>query len=260
MRTQKEIVDRIKLYQVDVAKDFLGAIREDLVDFLDFEHARAYLVETATAETWKQTPVTREAILDKIKGYMSFAWEKADDERGISANRSLHHMQAWLWMLGEEAASEHLLDDYRSYGKPALRAVCDRFGILRTDASSDVHPLPWRDGPVLRDEPLPGIAPNRSEPGADGTIRKAHYGPGKQPWDVTLEEGWGPPAAAFCVLRYLRRDKAVEHSLESARWYWDRLSENSKTDGGFLGPNPWTVAFVRLSSILTDGELRRLRG
>lgn len=107
---------------------------------------------------------------------------------------------------------------------------------------------------------MTNLAPTRDAPGADGTVRKAHYGDGEQPWDTSLASGWGPHAAAFCVLRYLRRDKAREHSLESARWYYARLYAGS--DGKIASPSiagDWIAALSRLELILTKEELATLR-
>jgi hypothetical protein len=66
---------------------------------------------------------------------------------------------------------------------------------------------------------------DRVEPGADGSVRKAHYGDGKQPWDTIKELGWGPEFAAANVLKYLRRTKDVEGSRQKALWYKARLVE-----------------------------------
>lgn len=101
----------------------------------------------------------------------------------------------------------------------------------------------------------PALAPVRDEPGSDGSIHKAHYGAGKQPWDTTVEHGWGPHAAAFCVIRYLRRDKARAHSLESARWYYDQLIRN--VAGEINGP--WTAALTTLEDELTQDERKLVR-
>lgn len=57
----------------------------------------------------------------------------------------------------------------------------------------------------------------------DGTSRKSYYGEGHQPWDSMLENGWAPQFAAGSILKYLRRSKQPEHSLESARWYFKEL-------------------------------------
>lgn len=58
---------------------------------------------------------------------------------------------------------------------------------------------------------------DRTELGADGTVRKAHYGESRQPIDDIFAAGWGPAFCAGNVLKYLRRTKEPEHSLESAR-------------------------------------------
>lgn len=64
----------------------------------------------------------------------------------------------------------------------------------------------------------------------DGTQRKSRYGTGRQPWDDIKDLGWAPHFAAGNVLKYLRRTKDREHSIESARWYWARLNEMAQSD------------------------------
>lgn len=113
----------------------------------------------------------------------------------------------------------------------------------------------------MTDDRSPLLAPNRADQGADGTVRKTHYGQGVQPWDKTLASGWGPHAAAFCVLRYLGRDKAPEHSLESARWYYERLYAGAA--GRIESPSTkeeWNAALMRIEFLLTQHQVARLRG
>lgn len=99
---------------------------------------------------------------------------------------------------------------------------------------------------------------DRETRGADGTRRKAHYGPDRQPWDDIVDRGWGPAFAAGCVTRYLRRDKRREHSLESARWYYHQLYWRAAQAVG--GPTrPWAEALHELEDLLTQDELRVLR-
>jgi hypothetical protein len=95
--------------------------------------------------------------------------------------------------------------------------------------------------------------PDRVQSGADGTVRKAHYGDGIQPWDLIVAAGWAPEFAAGCVLRYLRRTKDPEHSLESARWYWTQLHELAKK-----GHAKYVLG--TLISMLTKNELDILNG
>ncbi len=125
-RTQQEIVERIEAVK---DADFFGVMSGDLLSYLDFEHARAYLVEGATADQWREaceadgvkTPDQR------IRDYMPFAWEKANNCRGLSASRTIDHMRAWLWLDGVEWFDE--ITRYSHYGKPQLVRICEHYGI-----------------------------------------------------------------------------------------------------------------------------------
>lgn len=94
----------------------------------------------------------------------------------------------------------------------------------------------------------------------DGTQRKVHYGAGRQPWDDIKAAGWGPGFAAGHVLKYLRRAKDVEHSLESARWYWTELNKEATREGneGWWLDKPWQLALSGLNELLTIEELAKL--
>ncbi len=92
----------------------------------------------------------------------------------------------------------------------------------------------------------------------DGSVRQQHYGVGEQPWDVILREGWGPAFAAGNVLKYLRRDKAPEHSLSSARWYWRQIVERSGSEK--LMDEPWSAVLERLLDLMTSDEYGQLSG
>lgn len=100
---------------------------------------------------------------------------------------------------------------------------------------------------------------DRPEPGADGSTRKAHYGSGEQPWDAIKRLGWAPEFAAANVLKYLRRTKDPEHSLQSARWYYDRLKELYGRDARSHEAQVRALTvFKNLMAELTDAELTRL--
>ena len=125
-RTQDEIVARIEERK---GNDFLGWERSDYVAYLDFPLVKPFLKEGTTPEQWRvNTTDPRENILD----YMEFAWDKANSERGISANRSISHCMAWLWLAGEDALLEKVEHEYNTnycyYGKPILEMICDHFG------------------------------------------------------------------------------------------------------------------------------------
>lgn len=132
MKTTQQIVDRIKMLDSDrhLNEDFFGFIRSDLIEALPFADAKPFLKSTATDDAWPTDKLltTDEKVIARLTEYMTFAWEKANNCRGLSAARTLDHMRAWLWLLGEDKASDGIAE-YDLYGKPQLRAICEHFKI-----------------------------------------------------------------------------------------------------------------------------------
>jgi len=140
MRTQDEIVARI-----DEIKewDIFGFQIGDLIYCLDYEHAKKYLKEGdegPTENEWSEHVIepTEENIKKTMKEYMEFAWDKANNCRGMSASRSMSHYMAWIWLLGDEEV-EYFgdLESYQYYGKDNLVKICERYGWDHTQ---------WDDG------------------------------------------------------------------------------------------------------------------
>lgn len=152
MRTPEEIMARMEAIENE---DWLGFERTDLVIRLPWPAVRPYLNDEAVAkydageEKWE--PCTSDPI-QEIRDYMDFAWDKANNCRGISASRSISHLRAWLWLAGEDEFIERLdMENYDHYGKPQLRAICERFEI------------DWRqydDGYWRNDETSEGVGPD----------------------------------------------------------------------------------------------------
>jgi hypothetical protein len=61
----------------------------------------------------------------------------------------------------------------------------------------------------------------------DGTVRKQHYGSGKQPWDLIREANWAAEFAAGNALKYVRRAAAKNGAddIEKAKWYFAELEK-----------------------------------
>lgn len=124
MRTQQEILDKIESVK---DSDFFGMLRGFLMEYLDRDHIVPFLAEGVKPEEWEPASQDREAILKEMLDYMPFAWEKANDCRGISAGRSMDHYTAWVWMLGDDDKLGELRD-YQFYGKTNLIKICVRYG------------------------------------------------------------------------------------------------------------------------------------
>jgi len=127
MPTSDEVLARIRERKPD---DVFGFEWSEYVDFLEYEHAKEFLKPEVTAEHWAEArkPLTRESVLAVMLEYMPFAWEKANDKRGLSASRSIMHYVAWTWLAGDHALSEWLDTEYEFYGKPQLVRICETYG------------------------------------------------------------------------------------------------------------------------------------
>lgn len=122
MRTQEEILARI-----DERKqhDPLGFETNDYLTCLTTENVKPFLKEGVDLSEWKPAPHDRESLLKVMEDYMGFAWDKANDGRGISAMRSMHHYMAWIWLAGDDLGD---LLNYQYYGKDNLVKICEHYG------------------------------------------------------------------------------------------------------------------------------------
>lgn len=124
MKTYDEIV---AFYEAESKNDFLGFTADVLLPYLPVEKVKPFLKEDADLSEWKTVPLTEESVITEMRGYMEFAWGKAQDHRGISASRSVEKMSAWLWLLGDEETLSFAKDgdNYRNYGAPILKKICE---------------------------------------------------------------------------------------------------------------------------------------
>ena len=130
MRTQDEVVARID--ERKQGDPFGFEWHEYFAKGLDFEHAKPFLKKDADMdeERWSE-PLTDEQVHAEMEAYMPFAWDKANNCRGISASRSVQHYVAWLWLVGEDDLAAWCADDtsnYEHYGKEILVRICEHFG------------------------------------------------------------------------------------------------------------------------------------
>ncbi len=139
-RTDDEIVARIAALQPVSAGDVLGIEKADLLCYLPFEAVDWGLAHDRSPE----------AVKTQIREYLTFAWDKANHCRGLSAMRSLSHMRAWLWMLGDKifAVFAPHLDDYDCYGKHQLVAISEFVG-FNWRAQDNGHWCNEENGPHL---------------------------------------------------------------------------------------------------------------
>lgn len=127
-------------------RDALGFEWHEYLIWVDFEDlAKVAEGSTTTEVEWDEVTSERGPIVEVMREYMAFAWEKANDCRGISAARSMMHYRAWLWLSGEDGFED--LTEYDNYGKDHLVRVCEHLGLdvaefddgVRTNGGGSEH-------------------------------------------------------------------------------------------------------------------------
>ena len=121
-RTDDEIISRIN---VVADRDFFGFEVSDLVVRLEYEKAKQFIPTDVIQKDWEVVSREPADVISMMRNYMSFAWEKANDCRGLSAGRSLSHYSAWIWLAGDDLGN---LLDYEFYGKDKLVLICNYYG------------------------------------------------------------------------------------------------------------------------------------
>lgn len=141
MRTQEEIVARIEGCR---ESDMFGFEWPIYLEYLHYGNAKPYIKEEIKETEWAVNyPKDQIKCKAEAEEYMEFAWEKANECRGISANRSMAHYKAWIWLLGEDWLDKTLEEGYDFYGKDILVKICD---FLKLDSKK------WDNGRRARDE------------------------------------------------------------------------------------------------------------
>lgn len=149
MRTEKEIMERYKK-----AEDLTGTQKGDLICCLPFKKAKKYLPKEFIKlfkkgeRTWDDK-MTDDVIKKQIKEYLPFAWEKANNCRGLSAQKTFAHFKTWLWLLGYDLDKNMI--EYTYYGKPHLREISEHFGIKWQKLDNGI----WKNN-----EEDPGLKPD----------------------------------------------------------------------------------------------------
>jgi len=127
-KTPQEIIDRILwLCERKDRRDFFGFEIADLVEFLTPKEVKLHLAQQFQLERdafWEPKDTDFDSVVALVRNYLPFAWDKANNCRGLSADRSLRHMSAWLWLIGLDEKIEGL-QEHTYYGKPQLVAICE---------------------------------------------------------------------------------------------------------------------------------------
>lgn len=127
--TQDELIERVNSRKGD---DMFGFEINHYAEYLNRESLVKLGSKINPEEPCEVKPWSRDAVIAEMKDYLAFAFGKANDCRGLSANRSISHYLAWTWLSGDREFSaeilRHYTEDYQFYGKLILRKIAERYG------------------------------------------------------------------------------------------------------------------------------------
>ena len=127
MRTQNDIVQRFRERK---GNDFFGFEVAEYITFMEYEHAKEF-IKVGLLDAMLPWPYPiNETPRDIIVEYLPFAWDKANNCRGLSSVRSIGHLIAWLWMDESDITEdvERLFDNgYEFYGKNILILISIKY-------------------------------------------------------------------------------------------------------------------------------------
>ena len=128
MKTINEILENYKDYETPVDDRFGARFSyfltpeqmEKIGFFLKDEYKEKYV-----PKEW-----TEENVIKQLKEDVLFGWEKACDERSISASIMYEVVKSWCKVLEDDLQN---FSDYAPYGKPLFKAVAQKYNIELQD-------------------------------------------------------------------------------------------------------------------------------
>ena len=98
-----------------------------LAQFIPKEQLGDFGMELKEGAEHEAIPFTRENVLNQLKSDVAFGFEKALDQRGISASLMFDVVKMWNWIL-EEGLENWSDDQYAQYGLPLFKATANKYG------------------------------------------------------------------------------------------------------------------------------------
>lgn len=95
-----------------------------LCQFLTIEQAKSIGWEIQEPN-WQPKEFTKENIIEQLEKDVAFGFEKALNQRGISASLMYEVVRGWLFILEDPLED---FDEYPMYGLPLFKAVAVKYG------------------------------------------------------------------------------------------------------------------------------------
>jgi hypothetical protein len=124
MLTKDQIIEQIRNGKESECIDGRDFCR--LAVFFSEDELPLLEVELKEGESHEPVQYTEESVLTWLEKDLDFAFEKALDQRGLSASSMYEVVKMWLWILEDDL--QHF-EEYAQYGLPLLKAVAVKYNL-----------------------------------------------------------------------------------------------------------------------------------
>ena len=121
MKTLEQVKNLYKSETLD------GRDLHRLAQFIPKEQLGDFGLELKEGVEHEAIPFTRENVLKQLEKDVEFGFDKALDQRGISASLMFDVVKMWNWIL-EEGLESWSDKNYAQYGLPLFKATAVKYG------------------------------------------------------------------------------------------------------------------------------------
>jgi hypothetical protein len=141
MLTKQQILDAVKSGKKSSCIDSRDYSR--VAAFFEEEHLPTFGFSVKEGTDWEPSEYTKENVIEQLKSDVEFGFEKALNQRGISAFLMYETVLMWMWVL-EDDLQHH--SDYPQYGLPLFKAVAIRYGFDNPIGDDDGNEYEYASG------------------------------------------------------------------------------------------------------------------
>lgn len=126
----EEVMKTISELKTKIESDSRDTIQSVFIAMCNGVHPLMEFVPDFYKEEYKTEVVelTEKNIIKAMEDYIDFAFEKANDQRGLSAERSIWKFKQWLWALED---TEIINFDYDDYGIAIITRIANKYNLKR---------------------------------------------------------------------------------------------------------------------------------
>jgi len=124
MLTREQVLSAVKAGRKSDCLD--GRDYTRLAQFFSAQDLPTFELTLKEGATWEAEDFTEENVRKRLAEDVAFGFDKALNQRGISASLMHAVVMMWMWVLDDDL--QHC-SDYAQYGLPLLKKVAVKYGL-----------------------------------------------------------------------------------------------------------------------------------